>query len=57
MPLSPKLSTKAHRSKLCVDDNVLVYAHRKDLPEHQTYRPLLERSPMMKSHWGFRISC
>src|SRR5258705_10769954 len=28
---------------LCVDVNVLVYAHRKDLPEHQTYRPLLER--------------
>jgi toxin-antitoxin system PIN domain toxin len=28
---------------LCVDVNVLVYAHRKDLPQHQTYRPLLER--------------
>jgi toxin-antitoxin system PIN domain toxin len=28
---------------LCVDVHVLVYAHRKDLPEHQTYRPLLER--------------
>jgi toxin-antitoxin system PIN domain toxin len=37
------LWTKAHRSKLCVDVNVLVYAHRKDLSEHQTYRPLLER--------------
>ena len=28
---------------LCVDVNVLVYAHRADLPEHANYRPLLER--------------
>jgi uncharacterized protein len=28
---------------LCVDTNVLVYAHRADLPEHADYRPLLER--------------
>lgn len=28
---------------LCVDVNVLVYAHRADLPEHATYRQLLER--------------
>jgi uncharacterized protein len=28
---------------LCVDVNVLVYAHRKDLPEHSDYRRLLER--------------
>jgi uncharacterized protein len=28
---------------LCVDTNVLVYAHRKDLPEHAAYRSLLER--------------
>jgi uncharacterized protein len=28
---------------LCVDVNVLVYAHRADLPEHLNYRPLLER--------------
>lgn len=28
---------------LCVDVNVLVYAHRSDLPEHPQYRPLLER--------------
>ncbi len=28
---------------LCVDVNVLVYAHRADLPEHSTYRELLER--------------
>ena len=27
----------------CVDVNVLVYAHRIDVPEHPTYRPLLER--------------
>ena len=27
----------------CVDVNVLVYAHRVDLPEHSNYRPLLER--------------
>jgi toxin-antitoxin system PIN domain toxin len=27
----------------CVDVNVLVYAHRPDLPEHADYRPLLER--------------
>ena len=27
----------------CVDVNVLVYAHRVDLPEHSHYRPLLER--------------
>ncbi len=27
----------------CVDVNVLVYAHRADLPEHSDYRPLLER--------------
>ena len=27
---------------LCVDVNVLVYAHRADLPEHSTYRRLLE---------------
>jgi toxin-antitoxin system PIN domain toxin len=26
----------------CVDVNVLVYAHRADLPEHDAYRPLLE---------------
>lgn len=26
----------------CVDVNVLVYAHRADLPEHQPYRRLLE---------------
>lgn len=26
----------------CVDVNVLVYAHRSDLPEHDAYRPLLE---------------
>jgi toxin-antitoxin system PIN domain toxin len=26
----------------CVDVNVLVYAHRADLPEHQAYRGLLE---------------
>jgi uncharacterized protein len=28
---------------LCVDTNVLVYAHRADLNEHDDYRPLLER--------------
>ncbi|CPR02240.1 toxin [Mycobacterium bohemicum DSM 44277] len=28
---------------LCVDVNVLVYAHRADLPEHSSYRRLLER--------------
>jgi uncharacterized protein len=28
---------------LCVDVNVLVYAHRKDLPDHPEYRRLLER--------------
>jgi uncharacterized protein len=28
---------------LCVDVNVLVYAHREDLPENPDYRPLLER--------------
>jgi toxin-antitoxin system PIN domain toxin len=27
----------------CVDVNVLVYAHRADLPEHEPYRLLLER--------------
>lgn len=27
----------------CVDVNVLVYAHRADLPEHDAYRPLLEQ--------------
>ncbi|HUL99047.1 MAG TPA: type II toxin-antitoxin system VapC family toxin [Mycobacterium sp.] len=27
----------------CVDVNVLVYAHRADLPEHVDYRPLLEQ--------------
>lgn len=27
----------------CVDVNVLVYAHRADLPEHSGYRRLLER--------------
>lgn len=27
----------------CVDVNVLVYAHRADLPEHDDYRRLLER--------------
>jgi uncharacterized protein len=27
----------------CVDVNVLVYAHRQDLPEHDQYRSLLER--------------
>ena len=27
----------------CVDVNVLVYAHRADLPEHAAYRPLLDR--------------
>ena len=27
----------------CVDTNVLVYAHRADLPEHADYRRLLER--------------
>jgi toxin-antitoxin system PIN domain toxin len=27
----------------CVDVNVLVYAHRADLPEHPEYRELLER--------------
>lgn len=27
----------------CVDVNVLVYAHRQDLPEHTEYRELLER--------------
>ena len=26
----------------CVDVNVLVYAHRQDLPEHDQYRPLVE---------------
>ncbi len=28
---------------LCVDVNILVYAYRKDLPEHSDYRLLLER--------------
>lgn len=28
---------------LCVDVNVLIYAHRADLPEHGAYRSLLER--------------
>ncbi|MCB0929996.1 MAG: hypothetical protein KDB70_19265 [Mycobacterium sp.] len=27
----------------CVDVNVLVYAHRRDLPEHRDYGELLER--------------
>jgi uncharacterized protein len=28
---------------LCVDVNILVYAHRKDLPQYSDYRLLLER--------------
>ncbi len=28
---------------LCADVNILVYAHREDLPEHRDYRELLER--------------
>jgi len=28
---------------LCIDVNVLVYAHRADLPEHPAYRRLVER--------------
>ncbi|MGV0794408.1 type II toxin-antitoxin system VapC family toxin [Mycolicibacterium sp. XJ1819] len=28
---------------LCIDVNVLLHAHRADLPEHADYRPLLER--------------
>lgn len=28
---------------LCVDVNILVYAHRADLPEHADYRSLLEQ--------------
>ncbi|MGV0644581.1 type II toxin-antitoxin system VapC family toxin [Mycolicibacterium sp. XJ2546] len=28
---------------ICVDVNVLLYAHRADLPEHPDYRPLFER--------------
>lgn len=28
---------------LCVDVNVLVYAHREDIPDHSDYRRLLER--------------
>jgi uncharacterized protein len=28
---------------LCVDTNVLGFAHRADLTEHADYRPLLER--------------
>jgi uncharacterized protein len=28
-------------SVLCLDVNVLVYAHRTDLPEHERYEPLL----------------
>jgi toxin-antitoxin system PIN domain toxin len=28
---------------LCIDVNVLVYAHRADLPQQSQYRPLLER--------------
>lgn len=34
---------KAPHSMLCVDVNVLVYAHRQDLPENAEYRRLLER--------------
>jgi uncharacterized protein len=34
---------KARQSMLCVDVNVLVYAHREDLAEYSDYRPLLER--------------
>ncbi len=30
-------------SMRCVDVNVLVYAHRLDLPEHHAYRAVLER--------------
>lgn len=33
----------AFRSMLCVDVNVLVYAHRADVPEHEAYRATLER--------------
>jgi toxin-antitoxin system PIN domain toxin len=32
---------KGFRSMRCVDINVLVYAHRADLPEHEAYRELL----------------
>lgn len=34
---------RADPSMRCVDVNVLVYAHRSDLPEHHDYRALLER--------------
>jgi len=33
---------RACPSMRCVDVNVLVYAHRADMPEHQAYRGLLE---------------
>ncbi|SON63091.1 Ribonuclease VapC43 [Mycobacterium simulans] len=41
--LSSRRWTKANHSMRCVDVNVLVYAHRRDLPEHSDYRRLLER--------------
>lgn len=50
-PPSPRFRAKAYPAMRCVDVNVLVYAHRADLPEHPDYRAVLERPPMTRSRW------
>lgn len=42
---------------IAVDTNLLVYAHRRGLPEHRAARAALERAAASSSGWGIPQTC
>jgi len=42
---------------IAVDTNLLVYAHRRDLPENQAARRALERARRQARGWGIALPC
>jgi toxin-antitoxin system PIN domain toxin len=42
---------------IAVDTNLLVYAHRGAVPEHQAAQAALERASRERSGWGVAVAC
>ncbi|MGA2984895.1 MAG: TA system VapC family ribonuclease toxin [Terriglobia bacterium] len=42
---------------VAIDTNLLVYAHRRNIPEHQTARKAIERASTDPRGWGIPLPC
>ena len=38
---------------ICIDTNILIYAHRKGTAEHRTAQSAIERAASDRKGWGF----